>query len=91
MDAIVRLHNFLRRRRAAVPRSQEGVTQPNDVGFRPDGGLEGSTFDTLPVLGRPLTAGADVCVPREEIREYLEQKSIGRPRHNLTRNADRDL
>lgn len=88
INAVVRLHNFLRRRRARVPRSPWRVTQPSEVRFRPDGGMEGSYFETVPTRGRP-SRGATACAPREAIREYLEQMAVGRPRWNLQRKSGR--
>ncbi|CAB1107655.1 unnamed protein product [Ectocarpus sp. CCAP 1310/34] len=86
INSVVRLHNFLRRRRARIPRSPWRVTQPVEVRFRPDGSLEGTYFDTVPTRGRQ-TRGGRASAPREAIRQYLEQYSIGRPRWNLQRNS----
>ncbi|CAB1109761.1 unnamed protein product [Ectocarpus sp. CCAP 1310/34] len=86
MNAVVRLHNFLRRWRAKVPQSPWRVDQPQEVRFAPDGSLEGTYYDTVPTRGRPTT-GQRVSAPREAIRQYLKQYSIGRPRWNLQRNS----
>ncbi|CAN0231368.1 unnamed protein product, partial [Ectocarpus sp. 6 AP-2014] len=77
VNTIVRLHNFLRRRRAPVPQSARKVSVPESVTFRPDGGISGSYYDTVPARGRPSKA-AEVSMPRELIRDHLDQKSMGR-------------
>lgn len=61
---------------------------PESVTFHPDGGIDGSYHDTVPARGRPSKA-AEVCMPREIIRDYLDQKSMGRPRFNRSRNVNR--
>lgn len=88
VNPVVRLHNFLRRRRAAVPQAAWNMTLPDGVVFGADDRLEGDYYEKLPPRGRPSKAGT-VSPRRESIRKYLEQMSIGRPKFNLDRNRKR--
>lgn len=86
VDAIIRLHNYCRRRRDDNVPASIGVSQPAKVSFDKDNFFDGDFFNTGPIAGRrPGGKGG----PREAIRARLERESILRPRWNLERNAAR--
>lgn len=87
VDAVVRLHNFCRRRAVSMPATAGGVRQ-SPVDFNKDDTIAGDFYRTDPRGRRGRPAGV-LSVPREIIRRKLEVEGILRPAFNLERNKGR--
>lgn len=91
VDSVVRLHNFCRDRKVALPPDNAGNSSvPAGIEFDDDGALESDYLQPeMGRVGRPLKDQAAASRTRNAIRQELEIQGIMRPAHNLTRNRNR--
>jgi len=90
VNAVVRLHNFCRERKADVPSGDVGTTLPMEITFDSNNVITSDYFETVPVrTGRPAKDQAAASTPREGIRRALEVQGFSRPEHNIARNRNR--
>lgn len=91
VNAVVRLHNFCRERKVAVPKQQAGnVTLPRGLEFDKEGRVSGDFFEPVTGrLGRPLKDQAAASCTRNLIRQELQIQGLVRPAHNVARNKHR--